>query len=182
MRGIKRVGMVMFTVLLFLGLTPARKVVPITVSVDCDKGGIVGPVLSGLKPGDVVLIHGTWQENIVIQPELQRITLDGQGKATIKAADASRPVIQVLGREVTIKGFTVTGGSFGIAINRGATAVVDTNIIERAANTGLEVSQNSFARSDQEDPDMRTKLISVLMRSKNRIAFLGQTLLLSSKP
>jgi parallel beta-helix repeat protein len=47
---------------------------------------------------------------------------------------------------VTIKGFTVSGGSFGIAINRGATAVVDTNIIEYAANTGLEVSQNSFAR------------------------------------
>jgi parallel beta-helix repeat protein/putative cofactor-binding repeat protein len=40
----------------------------------------------------------------------------------------------------------VTGGSFGIAINRGATAVIDGNTIENAANTGLEVSQNSFAR------------------------------------
>jgi hypothetical protein len=93
------------------------------------------------------LVHGTCQENILIQPELQRITLDGQRKATIKAADASRPAIQVLGREVTIKGFTVTGGSFGIGINRGATAVVDTNTIEHAANTGLEVSQNSLRAS-----------------------------------
>ena len=86
----------------------------------------MGSILDRLKPGDAVLVHGTCRENILIQPELQRITLDGQGKATIKAADARRPAIQVLGREVTIKGFTVTGGSFGIAINRGETLVIDT--------------------------------------------------------
>jgi hypothetical protein len=61
------------------------------------------------------------------QVELQRITVDGQRKATIK-------------------GFTVTRGSFGGAVNRGATAVIDTNTIQHAAGTGLEVSQNSFAR------------------------------------
>jgi parallel beta-helix repeat protein len=92
------------------------------------------------------LVHGTCQENILIQAELQRITVDGQSKATINAADARQPAIQVLGREVTIKGFTVTGGSFGIAINRGATAVIDNNTIQNAAVIGLEVSQNSFAR------------------------------------
>ena len=133
-------------VLLFLVLTAAPKIGATTIKVDCNKGGAVGPILSRLKPGDVVLVQGTCQENILIQAELQRITLDGQRKATIKAADARRPSIQVLGREVTIKGFTVTGGSFGIAINRGATAVVDTNTIQRAANAGVEVSHNSFAR------------------------------------
>ena len=146
MDGTKKAGMVTFIVLFFLGLTAAPKIGATTVNVDCNKGGAVGPILSTLKPGDVVLVHGTCQENILIQAELQRMTLDGQRKATIKAADASRPAIQVLGREVTIKGFTVTGGSFGIAINRGATAVIDTNTIQYAANTGLEVSHNSFAR------------------------------------
>jgi len=141
-----KAGMVTFIVLLFLGLTTAPKISATTVNVDCNKGGAVGPVLSRLKPGDVVLVRGTCQENILIQSELQRITLDGQRKATIKAADARRPAIQVLGREVTIKGFTVTGGSFGIAINRGATAVIDNNTIEHAAVAGVEVSHNSFAR------------------------------------
>lgn len=141
-----KAGMVTFLVLLFLGLTTAPKISATTVNVDCNKGGAVGPVLSRLKPGDVVLVRGTCQENILIQSELQRITLDGQRKATIKAADARRPAIQVLGREVTIKGFTVTGGSFGIAINRGATAVIDNNTIEHAAVAGVEVSHNSFAR------------------------------------
>ena len=129
-----------------LGLSAAPPIGAATVNVDCSAGGAVGPILSGLKPGDVVLVQGTCQENIVIQPELQRITVDGQRKATIKATDGRQPAIQVLGREVTIKGLTVTGGFFGIAINRGATAVVDNNTIQHAAGTGLEVSQNSFAR------------------------------------
>lgn len=146
MDGTKNFGIVTFVVLIFLGLTATTKIGATTLNVDCNKGGAVGSILNRLKPGDVVLVHGTCRENILIQPELQRITLDGQGKATIKAADARRPAIQVLGREVTIKGFSVIGGSFGIAINRGATAVVDTNTIHDAANAGLEVSHSSFAR------------------------------------
>ena len=136
-------GILLFFV---LGLTVAPHIGAATVNVDCNAGGAVGPILNGLKTGDVVLVQGTCQENILIQAQLSTITLDGQRKATIKAPDPGQPAIQVLGREITIKGFTVIGGSFGIAINRGATAVIDANTIENAANTGLEVSQNSFAR------------------------------------
>jgi len=131
---------------LVLGLSATPHVGAATVTVDCDAGGAVGRILNDLKIGDVLLVQGTCQENILIQAQLQHITLDGQRKATIKATDSAQPAIQVLGREITIKGFTVVGGSFGIAINRGATAVIDGNTIENAANTGLEVSQNSFAR------------------------------------
>ena len=136
-------GLLLFFV---LGLTAVPHIGAATVTVDCTAGGAVGPILNGLKTGDVLLVQGTCQENILIQAQLQHITLDGQRKATIKAPDPGQPAIQVLGREITIKGFTVIGGSFGIAINRGATAVIDGNTIENATNTGLEVSQNSFAR------------------------------------
>ncbi len=106
----------------------------------------IGPTLARLRPGDVVLVQGTCRENILIQGEVNRITLDGQGKATIHASDARQPAVQVLGREVTIRGLTVVGGQFGISINRGATAIVDSNTIQDATLSGLEVSQNSFAR------------------------------------
>ena len=76
----------------------------------------------------------------------RHLTVDGGGKATIAATNARQPAVQVLGREITLKGLTVTGGQFGIAVNRGATAIVENNTIEDAARSGLEVSQNSFAR------------------------------------
>jgi nitrous oxidase accessory protein NosD len=138
-------GILLFVVPVALGLT-APPIGAATVNVDCNTGGAVGPILNGLKSGDVLLVQGTCRETILVQAQLQHITIDGRRKATIKAPDPGRPAIQVLGREVTIKGFTVIGGSFGIAVNRGATAVVDANTIQNAAHTGLEVSQNSFAR------------------------------------
>jgi parallel beta-helix repeat protein len=140
----KQVGVVI--VFLGLGLTAASRVAAETATVDCNTGGAVGPTLARLKPGDVLLVQGTCRENILIQAGINHVILDGQGKGTIHAPDPRQPAVQVLGREITIKGLTVTGGQFGIAINRGATAIVDGNTMQNAALSGLEVSQNSFAR------------------------------------
>lgn len=117
-----------------------------SVTVDCNGGGAINRVLNNLKPGDVVLVQGRCLENVVMQSERQRITIDGQGTATVKPPDARQPAIQVLGREITIRGFTTNGGFSGIAINRGGTAIIDHNMIENALEMGLEVSQNSFGR------------------------------------
>jgi nitrous oxidase accessory protein NosD len=116
------------------------------VSVDCNAGGVISRALNNLKPGDLVRVQGTCLENLVIQSEVQRITIDGQGTATVKPPDMRQPAIQVLGREITIRGFTTSGGFSGIAINRGGTAIIDHNTIENASEMGLEVSQNSFGR------------------------------------
>jgi hypothetical protein len=116
------------------------------VDIDCDRGDAIGRILPTVKPGDVILVRGTCRENLLIPSEVQRITLDGQGKTTIDPSDARRPAVQVLGREITIKGFTVTGGTFGIAVNRGATGTVDGNTVRNATIGGLEVSHNGFAR------------------------------------
>ena len=134
------------TILLTLGLAAATSAAAATVTVDCSAGQAVGSILGTLTPGDVVLVRGMCRENLLMEPEVQRITLDGQGSATIQAADERQPAIQLLGREITIKRFTITGGFFGIAINRGATAIIENNNIRGAAHSGIEVSQNSFAR------------------------------------
>jgi nitrous oxidase accessory protein NosD len=117
-----------------------------SVNVDCNAGGAINRELNDLKPGDVVLVRGTCLENVIIQSELQRITIDGQGTATVKPPDARQPAIQILGREIIIRGFTTNGGFSGVAINRGGTAIIDHNTIENASEMGLEVSQNSFGR------------------------------------
>ena len=134
------------SILLALALSAAAPTSAATIKVDCNTGAAVGPALAKLKPGDVLLVQGTCRENVLIHSEINGVTVDGQGKATITALDARQPAVQVLGREITIKGFTVTGGFFGIAVNRGGTALIDNNTIEGAAHSGVEVSQNSFAR------------------------------------
>ncbi len=133
-------------VLLALCLTDVPHLGAATANFDCNAGATIGSILGSVKPGDIILVQGTCRENLLIQSEVLRITLDGQGKTTIDAPDARRPAVQVLGREVTIKGFTVTGGTFGIAINRGATGTIDQNTVRNAAISGLEVSHNGFAR------------------------------------
>lgn len=134
------------TVLLALALAAAAPTSAARVNLNCNTGGAIGPALGKLKPGDVLLVQGTCRENVLIPSEINGITIDGQGKAVISALDAHQPTVQVLGREVTIKGFTVTGGFFGVAVNRGGTAVIDNNTIEGAEHSGVEVSQNSFGR------------------------------------
>lgn len=129
-----------------LCLASASQLRATTKTVDCAAGAGIGAVLTSLKPGDVVVVQGTCHENVVIDSDVQRITFDGRHNATIEALDPRRPSVQVLGREITIRNFTVIGGSFGIAINRGATATLDNNTVRNATNSGFEVSHNSFAR------------------------------------
>src|SRR5262245_49665734 len=106
MKSAKHGGMGISVVILGFWLSVGVDVAAESVNVDCNTGGAVGPTVARLKPGDVVLVQGTCRENILIQVEVNRLTLDGQGKATIHAPDARQPAMQVLGREITIRGVT----------------------------------------------------------------------------
>jgi parallel beta-helix repeat protein len=90
-------------------------------------------------------VSGTCKENLVIHEEVARITLDGQGKATIEGADAGKRIIEVRGRGITIKGFTVTGGAHGIQVTVGGQAVIDGNTVQGAAGHGILVNKTSYA-------------------------------------
>lgn len=123
-----------------------------TITIDCDAGGTIRGALSSLKPGDILLVTGTCNENVVLPAETHRITLDGQGKATINGPAAATAPIAVIGREITIKRFTITGGRNGINVLRGGSVVIDGNTIQRTgaggqpgSGLGINVAQHSFA-------------------------------------
>jgi len=88
---------------------------------------------------------------VVIPEEAARITLDGQGAATVDGPSTAAASITVLGRGVTIKGFTITGGSTGIAVWRGASTVIDGNTIAGGTRVGtggqgINIAQHSYAQ------------------------------------
>lgn len=120
-----------------------------TLTVDCDAGGAIMSALAKAQPGDTVLVSGYCKEHVNIAPELVRITLDGQKKATIHhpgGTQASPHAIYNRGKEITIKGFTVTGGLDGIHLSGPASAVLDGNVVVKNSGRGIHIDKGSIAR------------------------------------
>jgi parallel beta-helix repeat protein len=118
---------------------------PGTFTVDCDAGQTIGDALKNVIAGDTLQVSGACNENVTILDELARITLDGQGTATINGPDSTRNAIQVRGRGITIKGVTISGGSSGISVLRGGTATIDGNFIDSTGQHGINIGNGSFA-------------------------------------
>jgi parallel beta-helix repeat protein len=116
-----------------------------TVKLTCSAKDTMGNAVKKLKPGDTLLVSGTCNENLEIPFEASRITLDGQGKATISGPDSSTPTITIRGRGITIKGFSITGGREGIQVPGGGEALIDGNTIQGVGRFGIQVNRQSSA-------------------------------------
>jgi nitrous oxidase accessory protein NosD len=100
---------------------------PTTHTVDCNAGQKIQDKIAIAQPGDTILVNGNCSENTIIPPEVVRITLDGQGKTVIQAPPKGDGFF-VRGREITIKGFTITGGRDGIHLS-GSASGASANIV-----------------------------------------------------
>lgn len=111
----------------------------------CGQERTIGRAIKTLKPGDTLLVSGTCNENVALGQEVERITLDGQGTATING-DSSTNAVTVTGRGITIRGFVITGGSPQVvSIVDGGSAVLDGNTIQYGARNGIAIFRNSSA-------------------------------------
>ena len=103
--------------------------------------------LNELNPGDTLVVSGTCNENVVLGEGARNLTIQGAGGATINGSgNPSAPAVQIRGRGITIKGFTIIGGRHGVQIQRSGSATIDTNTIRNASGHGVLVNDNSFAR------------------------------------
>lgn len=128
-----------------LALSPSvGRAQPDKHTLTCGPEQTIGRAIKRLKPGDTLLVSGTCDENVDIGQEVARITLDGQGTATINAAPTAFGVT-VRGRGITIRGFTITGGAQGVAVLDGGAAVIDGNTIQGAVMNGITVFRDSTA-------------------------------------
>ncbi|MGH6804272.1 MAG: right-handed parallel beta-helix repeat-containing protein [Methyloceanibacter sp.] len=117
-----------------------------TLRIDCDAGDTIEDALTRVKPADTIVIGGTCNENVAIWQEVARVTLDGQGRATINGGASNKVhTVIVRGKPIVIKGGTVTGGRDGIHL-AGANAVIADTIIRNAGLNGIFVDHHSFAR------------------------------------
>lgn len=120
-----------------------------TLTVDCDAGQTIMAALPKTKPGDTVLVSGTCNEHVNIAPEYVNLTLDGQKKATIRhpgGTALSPHAVYIRGKEITIKGFTVTGGLDGIHLSGPASGVADGNTVTGNKGRGIHIDKGSIIR------------------------------------
>lgn len=121
---------------------------PTTHTVDCSAGEKIQDKIAIAKPGDTILVSGNCSENVAVPAEVVRVTIDGQGK-TVIAAPPKGDGFFVRGREITIKGFTITGGRDGIHLSgvaAGASANIVENTIRKTGRHGIHLDHSSVGR------------------------------------
>jgi hypothetical protein len=146
-----------------------------TVKVACSPTKKLQSAIPKLKPGDVVLVSGTCNESVDVPSTIDRITIEGQGLATvINGIDPTGGAIQIRGKDITLKNFMVTGPATGIQIHRGGTALIDGVTVDGVGGTGIIVQGGSFARivNSTMQNNVNGNGISVTENSSARIGFL----------
>jgi parallel beta-helix repeat protein len=141
-----RAGMAAFLASLCFSALPTNAA---TVSVNCDAGNTITAALANVKPGDTVLVSGTCNEQVSFNPELVRITLDGQKKTTIQhpgKGAASPHTVFIKGNDIFIKGITVIRGLDGIHLSGPASAEIDGAVVMKTARAGVHIDKGSIAR------------------------------------
>jgi len=119
-----------------------------TYTVDCNAGEKIQDRIAIAEPGDTILVSGNCSENVAVPVETARITIDGQGKTVITAPPKGDGFF-VRGREITIKGFTITGGRDGIHLSgsaSGASANIVENTIRKPGRHGIHLDHTSVGR------------------------------------
>ncbi|OGA21888.1 MAG: hypothetical protein A3I02_15840 [Betaproteobacteria bacterium RIFCSPLOWO2_02_FULL_67_26] len=84
---------------------------------------------------------------MVIGEGRRNLAIVGRGGATINGSgNLNAPTVQIRGRGITIKGFTIIGGRHGVQLIGGGTGTVDGNLIKNATTHGVGVHNGSVAR------------------------------------
>src|SRR5262249_14722442 len=102
-------------------------------------------VIDKALPGDLISVSGICNENVLARNDKVRVFLDGKGMATINGLDPNSPALDIRGKAISVEGFTITGGSNRIAVQRGANAIIENNVIHNTGGDGVVVNQLAFA-------------------------------------
>jgi parallel beta-helix repeat protein len=171
---IRLLHLLAFTITLSLYPTAARSQ---GLVVNCDAGGTIRGALGSLKPGDTLTVSGACIESVAIEAEVARITLDGRGTARLQSPAPTQNTIAIRGREITVRGFTISGGNNGIIVQRGGTAVIDNNIVRNNVRTGILLGPGSSASIINNTIENNVWGIGVDENSSARIGFQVPTVL-----
>jgi hypothetical protein len=124
------------------------------LSVDCDAGDSLAAAVEQADANTAILVHGFCNEAIVITKDgitLDGLGHDGTGSATISGAGifTSTDVVLVDGvQRVVLKGISIQDGIFGLALQRGAAAALESVSVKNNQVMGINVADHSLLETD----------------------------------
>ena len=132
--------------------TVNRGLAQTTRPVDCSAGETVAAAVAAAKPGDTLALRGVCKETVIIPAEITRITIDGQGRATISHPTGNTTpgpaahVVYIRGRGITVSGLRIQGGVDGVHLSGPAHAVIHGNVISDNKGRGIHVDKGSVTQ------------------------------------
>jgi parallel beta-helix repeat protein len=96
-----------------------------------------------------VLVSGTCNEQVSLEAELVRVTLDGQKKTTIRhpGKGARSPhTVYIRGKDIHVRNVTVIGGLDGIHLAGPASAEIDGAVVMKTRRAGVRIDKGSVVR------------------------------------
>jgi hypothetical protein len=125
----------------------------VNLKVKCGRGGTLSTIHRALKQlnpeeSNTITVSGICNENVLIQ-SFDRLALIAEPGATINDVTGGLPGSVVIdiedSRRVTVQGFAVNGGDFGMLCNNGSFCYLTGNTVQTALSGGVLVSTSSHA-------------------------------------
>jgi nitrous oxidase accessory protein len=115
------------------------------------KYSTISAAVNAANAGDTILVSpGTYVENVVVDKPLKIVSTGGAQATLVKASDSSKEVFLLGSADITIQGFTVTGGNKGVSFGSSncilTNCVVNGNVfgVYLAGATSNSVSNNNL--------------------------------------
>lgn len=115
-----------------------------TITVNCPTDSLQAAIDAAVS-GDTINVSGTCTENVLIRNEKSRFTINGQGTTTLTPLNTAATTLTIRGKGVLVQNMTISGGLYGVLINRGSSATLKNNTIQSASDTGVMLVDLAFA-------------------------------------
>jgi nitrous oxidase accessory protein len=111
----------------------------------------ISAAVKAANAGDTILVSpGTYVENVAVDKPVKIVSTNEAQATVVKASDTNKPVFLLGSSEITVQGFTVTGGNKGVAFGTSncilTKCVVNGNVfgVYLAGATSNQVSNNNL--------------------------------------